>query len=133
MIPGEEYGSHCTKTGVLLKSPWKQRISGYRHETQLSYYGFESFDFFHKEIDPDVKRHHKINDISEARIPGFFDTNIPCSLQEHPFRFVQYNSSLWNEIVRATPRMVLELYSIQCLSPDRYVFQFYGKFSKIVN
>lgn len=92
MVPGDQYANRCekSKVGALLKSPWAQRISKYRHETQLLYYGFKSMDFFKYEIEPiDVRRHHKINDIDESKISTFFHTNISCALQEHPFRYVQ--------------------------------------------
>lgn len=104
ILPPGVFASKCDKNGALFKAPWKQRISDFRHQTQMKYYGFDNLNFFNIDIEPEVRKHHRVNEIEESQIPAFYPSQIKCALQEHPFRYLNYSKDLWNEIVRATPR-----------------------------
>ena len=47
-----------------------------------------------------LKKEH----LNASSIATRFNYSESCILQEHPWRNIDYDKNLWNEIVRATPR-----------------------------
>ena len=91
------------ESGGTIRTGFKQNIPTERIDNLISYYGFENsnLNFFSKNLENDVTKKENLNSTS---IANRFNYSESCILQEHPFRNIVYDQSLWREIVRATPR-----------------------------